>query len=121
MTRSRIPVLAAVIALLGAAPAAASDKAHSSLFAFLPVQDPSSLFGNWSQDEARQEAQQGRRISSDEALSRVRSRAGRGRHVSVRESRGNGGRLVWVVRWDYGDGRIVDFRVDGQTGSVSGG
>lgn len=110
MIRSRITVLAGVIALLGASPALASSE-------MVAPQDP---FSGWRQDEARQEAREGRRISSSEALSRVRARARSGHHMSISEER-RGGRVVFVITWDYENGRIGRFTVDGQTGQVSGG
>ena len=50
----------------------------------------------------------------------ARVSAGRpGRMLGVSE-RGSGGRLVYVVRWEYPGGRVADISVDGRTGRILG-
>ena len=118
MIRNRVTLLAGVIVLLAASPALASGETVETRATFDVAQDPFSRWGR--QDEARQETREGRRISAAEALSRVRARARRGHHMSIEEER-RGGRVVFVIMWDYENGRIGRFTVDGQTGRVSGG
>ena len=118
MIRNRVTLLAGVIVLLAASPALASGETVETRATFDVAQDPFSRGGR--QDEARQETREGRRISAAEALSRVRARARRGHHMSIEEER-RGGRVVFVIMWDYENGRIGRFTVDGQTGRVSGG
>lgn len=76
------------------------------------------LAGQWRQDRAREESREGQRISMREVTARVS--AGRpGRLLGVSE-RSSGGRLVYVVRWEYPGGRVADISVDGRTGRILG-
>lgn len=76
------------------------------------------LASQWRQDRAREESREGQRISMREVTARVS--AGRpGRLLGVSE-RGSGGRLVYVVRWEYPGGRVADISIDGRTGRILG-
>ena len=74
--------------------------------------------GSFRQDRAREESQEGRRVSvSEVARSVARGREGRMLNVS---ERGSGSTLTYVVRWEYPGGRISDITVDGRTGRILG-
>ena len=135
MIRSCATVLICAAALVAAKPALASDDATFGglnapadvELAISTLQDPyqdpplrHDPLSRLRQDEARQEARDGQRISAAQALSRVRARAGRGHHLSIEEER-RGGQVVFVIMWDYENGRIGRFTVDGRFGRVSGG
>ena len=103
MTRFRVFLMAALLAALPVGEAAAQNN---------------PLGSQWRQDRAREESREGQRISMREVAARVS--AGRpGRMLGVSE-RGSGGRLVYVVRWEYPGGRVADISVDGRTGRILG-
>lgn len=104
MNRIRTFFLAGLIALAPLADVAAQSR------------DP--LVGSLRQDRARQESQQGRRMSASE-VARIVSRGREGRMVGINE-RNMSGRPVYVVRWEYRGGRVSDIMVDARTGSVMG-
>lgn len=95
----------------------------AGLLAAVPMADAAAqsrdpLAGSWRQDRAREESQRGQRMSASEVVRRVS--AGRpGRMLGVNE-RSMGGRVVYVVRWEYPGGRVADITVDGRTGAVMG-
>lgn len=78
----------------------------------------SPMISQFRQDQAREEAREGRRISAREVVRRV-SDGREGRMLNVSE-RGGGSTLVYVVRWEYPGGRIADITVDGRTGRILG-
>lgn len=66
------------------------------------------------QDEARQEARQGRRLELSDIVRRVSS----GRQGRLLGARPAGD--VYVVRWEYPGGRVADITVDARTGDILG-
>lgn len=72
------------------------------------------LVGSLRQDQAREDAREGRVVEAGEVLRRVES--GRdGRRLSI-DLRGD----VYIVRWEYPGGRVVDIVVDARTGRILG-
>jgi hypothetical protein len=104
MNRFRILLLAGLIAAAPMAEAAAQSR------------DP--LMSSLRQDRAREESQEGRRVSASEVARNV-SRGREGRMLGINE-RNMGGRPVYVVRWEYPGGRVADITVDARTGAVIG-
>jgi len=101
MTHVRLLFLAALIALGAAGTEVAAQDRRSSM----------------SQDEARERARDERRISSSEALSIARQRAGRARYVGALPPRGDS----YVFRFEDDNGRIFDISVDARSGRAGGG
>ncbi|WP_292260184.1 PepSY domain-containing protein [Brevundimonas sp.] len=111
MFRNRILSRTAQAALMAAALGAALAPAATA-------QVRSPFAGSLRQDEARDERREGQRVDLREVVRRVSSgRQGRMLGVSERQS---GGRLVYVIRWEYPGGRVADIMVDGRTGAVIG-
>lgn len=105
MNRIRTLFLAGLIALAPLAEAAAQ-------------QGRPPVVGSFRQDQAREESQQGRRMSASE-VARLVSRGRDGRMVGIND-RNLGGRPVYIVRWEYPGGRVADITVDARTGSIIG-
>jgi hypothetical protein len=105
MTDVRLLFLAALIAV-GAAGTEASAQDRRG-----------GAPGSMSQGEARERAREERQISSSEALSIARQRAGRARYVGALPPRGNS----YVFRFEDDDGRIFDISVDARSGRAGGG
>lgn len=76
------------------------------------------LGSNWSPDEAREAVREGRHRPLRDVLRGVRNQID-GEMVDVQglEERG-GGRAVYRIRWRTPDGRLLDLRVDAETGQV---
>ncbi|QQQ18151.1 PepSY domain-containing protein [Brevundimonas vitis] len=108
MTHVRLLFLAALIAA-GAAGTEASAQDRRPYGGGTP--------GSMSQGEARERAREERQISSSEALSIARQRAGRARYVGALPPRGNS----YVFRFEDDDGRIFDISVDARSGRAGGG
>lgn len=108
MNRLRILFLAALIAAAPMTDALAQSRG--------PSRD--QLMSSFRQDRAREESQEGRRVSASEVARNV-SRGREGRMLGINE-RNMGGRPVYVVRWEYRGGRVADITVDARTGAVIG-
>ena len=104
MNRFRLLLLAGLIAAAPMAEAAAQSR--------------DQLMSSFRQDRAREESQEGRRVSASEVARNV-SRGREGRMLGINE-RNMGGRPVYVVRWEYPGGRVADITVDARTGAVIG-
>jgi uncharacterized membrane protein YkoI len=102
MTRFHIVLLAGLIALTPVTGAMAQSRGAAP--------------GQWRQDQAREESQEGRRISLSSATQIVeRGRDGHRRDVTVQDQ---GGQLLYVFLWEYPGGRIERIVVDGRTGRI---
>lgn len=77
-----------------------------------------AYFGRQDQAQAREERREGQRVDLGSVVRRV-SAGRQGRMLGVSE-RGSGDRLVYVIRWEYPGGRVVDITVDGRTGAIIG-
>ena len=113
MIRARDILLAFLIA---AAPLGGAAHAASLPGIFLGVQDaiPVLQINGQRRDKAREEAEDGQRMSLGDIVRRVQS--GReGRMLGVRPQ-GD----TYVVRWEYPGGRIVDITVDARSGRILG-
>ena len=101
-----------IAGLIAVAPLGAADAAAQ------PRRGDSSAISQFRQEQAREEAREGQRVSARDVVRRVS--AGReGRMLNVSE-RGGGSNLTYVVRWEYPGGRISDITVDGRTGRILG-
>ena len=114
MNRFRILFLAALIA---AAPMADVAAAQSQGPTTGMQRDRET--GARRQDRAREEAQQGRRLSASE-VARIVSRGRDGRMLGIRERAMGMNNVVYIVRWEYPGGRVSDITVDARTGSIMG-
>lgn len=112
MNRLRILFLAALIAAAPMTDALAQSRPEPRG----PSRD--QLMSSFRQDRAREESQEGRRVSASEVARNV-SRGREGRMLGINE-RNMGGRPVYVVRWEYRGGRVADITVDARTGAVIG-
>ena len=91
----------------------------ATLFAtILPAAPAAAHFGRQDQAQAREERRDGQRVDLGSVVRRV-SAGRQGRMLGVSE-RGSGDRLVYVIRWEYPGGRVVDITVDGRTGAIIG-
>ncbi|MDO1558127.1 hypothetical protein Q0812_01620 [Brevundimonas sp. 2R-24] len=70
------------------------------------------------QERAREESRGGRRVELGEVVRRLQS-SRPGRMLGAREQ-GGGDRVVYVIRWEYPNGRVSDIMVDARTGAVIG-
>lgn len=119
MNRIRTLFLAALIAAAPVAQAVAQDFAPRSGSMDSYVRDlRQDRDREESRHRARQESQQGRRLSASE-VARIVSRGREGRMVGISE-RAVGGNPGYVVRWEYPGGRVSDIMVDARTGSIMG-
>lgn len=106
MIRARNILLALLIA---ATPVAAAAESVAGM----TIQTSAQIDGG-RRDKAREEAENGRRLSLSEVVRIVQS--GReGRMLGVRPSGDTA-----VVRWEYPGGRVVDITVDARTGRIVG-
>lgn len=113
MIRARDILLAFLIA---AAPLGGAVQAASLPGILLGVQDviPVLQIDGQRRDKAREQAEDGQRMSLGDIVRRVQS--GReGRMLGVRPQ-GD----AYVVRWEYPGGRIVDITVDARSGRILG-
>ena len=117
MNRFRILLLAGLIAAAPMAEAVAQNRERPSR---AEPRGPSGdqLMSTFRQERAREESQEGRRVSASE-VSRNVARGREGRMLGINE-RNMGGRPGYVVRWEYPGGRIADIRVDARSGAVIG-
>lgn len=99
------PLIAAVVAF--SAPAVASAQSAPGLFA-----------AQYRQDRARDEAREGQRVSLGDVVRRLQS-SRPGRMLGANENN-RGGRTVYVIRWEYPNGRVSDIIVDARSGQVLG-
>ncbi len=83
-----------------------------------PRRGDAPMVSQFRQEQAREEAREGQRVSAREVVRRV-SQGRDGRMLNVSE-RGGGANLAYVVRWEYPGGRIADITVDGRTGRILG-
>ena len=91
----------------------------ATLFATAVSASPAAAyFGSQDQTQAREERRDGQRVDLGSVVRRV-SAGRQGRMLGVSE-RGSGDRLVYVIRWEYPGGRVVDITVDGRTGAIIG-
>lgn len=91
----------------------------ATLFATAVSASPAAAyFGRQDQTQAREERRDGQRVDLGSVVRRV-SAGRQGRMLGVSE-RGSGDRLVYVIRWEYPGGRVVDITVDGRTGAIIG-
>ena len=102
--------------LISAAPlgGAAQAASFSGLFAEARDVIPVLQIDGQRRDRAREQAEDGQRMSLGDIVRRVQS--GReGRMLGVRPQ-GD----AYVVRWEYPGGRIVDITVDARSGRILG-
>ena len=117
MNRFRILLLAGLIAAAPMAEAVAQNRERPSR---AEPRGPSGdqLMSTFRQERAREESQEGRRVSASE-VSRNVARGREGRMLGINE-RNMGGRPGYVVRWEYPGGRVADITVDARSGAVIG-
>ena len=118
MNRFRILLLSGLIAAAPMAEAAAQSRDGPNAFSRELAQSRDQLMSSFRQDRAREESQEGRRVSASEVARNV-SRGREGRMLGINE-RNMGGRPVYVVRWEYPGGRVADITVDARSGAVIG-
>ena len=102
--------------LIAAAPLGGVAQAAPLPGLFIETQDAIPVFqiDGQRRDKAREQAEDGQRMSLGDIVRRVQS--GReGRMLGVRPQ-GD----TYVVRWEYPGGRIVDITVDARSGRILG-
>ena len=118
MNRFRILLMAGLIAAAPMAQAATQSRDEPNAFSRELAQSRDQLMSSFRQDRAREDSQEGRRVSASEVARNV-SRGREGRMLGINE-RNMGGRPVYVVRWEYPGGRVADITVDARSGAVIG-